>query len=212
MPARLPVLIFDFGNVVAFFDTMRACEALATPRGLSGPELLARAQAAGLDPLVRRYELGHLDDATFVQEAGRMAGITVDEAEFAAAWGDIFTPNEPIARLIEVLHGSGYTLLLGSNTSAIHARAFRIQFADLLARFDHLILSFEVGYAKPSAGFFRRCAEAAGVPESSCLFIDDAPSNVAGALAAGLTGILYRDPGQLVSALMTHGVQVNELA
>ena len=36
---REPVLIFDFGNVVGFFDYLRACERFACGLGMTGQEL-----------------------------------------------------------------------------------------------------------------------------------------------------------------------------
>ena len=36
---REPVLIFDFGNVVGFFDYLRACERFAGGLGMTGPAL-----------------------------------------------------------------------------------------------------------------------------------------------------------------------------
>jgi putative hydrolase of the HAD superfamily len=48
----------------------------------------------------------------------------------------------------------------------------------------------------------------AGRPPGECLFIDDLPENVAGALAAGLHGLVYTDPERLVADLRERGVEV----
>jgi FMN phosphatase YigB (HAD superfamily) len=191
-PARRPAWIFDFGNVVAHFDYARSCERLGRPLGLSGPELLRRAREAGLDPLLRRFESGQVPAETFSREVCRIVGLeAVSHGDFAAAWADIFTLNEPVARLVAHLDAQGDTLILGSNTNDIHAGHFRRQFAATLAHFDRLVLSYEVGHVKPSAEFFLACVEAAGRPPCECVFIDDLPENVEGARAAGLRGIVY---------------------
>lgn len=203
-----PALIFDFGNVIAFFDYGRACERVARTLGLTGKALLARARGAGLVPLVERYEQGQLDDRAFAGAFCRMTGVDLSFEEFAAAWADIFWLNEPVARLIEELDAQGYTLALGSNTNAIHARHFCRVFADTLDRFDHWVFSYEIGHAKPAAVFFQACTAALGAPPGDCVFIDDLPANVAGARAAGLEAIRFRDVPDLLVALHRLGIEV----
>ena len=83
----------------------------------------------------------------------------------------------------------GYTLVLGSNTNDLHAAHFRRQFADALAHFDRLVLSYEVGHIKPSAAFYHACVEAAGARPDECVFIDDLPENVEGAAPPGSSAL-----------------------
>lgn len=45
---RVPVLIFDFGNVVSFFDYLLACERFGRRAGLTGPEFMNQIQAQDL--------------------------------------------------------------------------------------------------------------------------------------------------------------------
>ena len=47
------MLIFDFGNVVAFFDYKRAWEKLAEVVGISAEELAERVRVSGVAELVR---------------------------------------------------------------------------------------------------------------------------------------------------------------
>lgn len=204
---RYPAVIFDFGNVIGFFDYARAFSAIARPRGLDGPELFHRAQEAGLIQLVSRLEVGELAPEPFVREL--LTRIGLDEVpieECSAAWSDIFEPNEAIAPLVQRLHDSGRRLILGSNTNRLHSDRFRRQFSGLLDRFDHLVLSFEIGHLKPSIEFYRACVEASGASPSECLFIDDLPENVEGARQLGLRGITYRDPQALEAELTALGL------
>ncbi|HWE38008.1 MAG TPA: HAD family phosphatase [Isosphaeraceae bacterium] len=198
---KLPALIFDFGNVVAHFDYRKAAERLGRGRGLSGDALLERVRPLGFGQLVREYECGRLAAEAFSAEVCKVARLEVGHDEFAAAWADIFTLNEPVAALVGDLKRAGYTLVLGSNTNDLHAAQFRRQFAATLAHFDRLVLSYEVGHVKPSREFYRACVSAAGAPAAACVFIDDLPENVDGARAAGLAGLLYRDPTTLAADL-----------
>lgn len=55
--------------------------------------------------------------------------------------------------------------------------------------FDELVFSGEVGVAKPDREVFLLTADLLNVPADSCVFVDDAPHNVAGAVAAGMVGV-----------------------
>jgi putative hydrolase of the HAD superfamily len=205
---RTPALIFDFGNVVAHFDYRKACATLGRPRGLSGEEFLERVRGLGFTSLLRRYESGAISAVEFSRGVCALSGLEIAHDDFAAAWADIFWPNEPIAPLIADLKRRGYTLVLGSNTNDLHAAQFRRQFAATLSHFDRLILSHEIGHTKPASAFYHACAEAAGAAPSGCVFIDDLPENVDGARAAGLSGIVFRDVPGLRDELRGLGVEV----
>ena len=207
---RTPALIFDFGNVLAHFDYALAAERLGRRVGLSGPALLERLRARGMTPLVQRFERGELTPEAFTAAACDLAGLCVPPDEFAAAWCGIFRLNEPVARLVAGLKARGYTLVLGSNTNALHAGHFRRQFAAHLAPFDRLVLSYEVGHLKPTTAFYLACAAAAGAPPAACVFIDDLPENVEGARAAGLVGLHYRDDATLTAELRALDVEIPE--
>lgn len=206
MIERLPVIIFDFGNVVAHFDYRRACDRIGGAVGMNGDALLEHVRARGFGALVQRYERGGMTAAEFSRAVGGLLGTELAHDEFASAWSDIFWANEPVGRLIAFLKGRGYRLVLGSNTNDLHATQFRRQFAETLAHFDRLVLSYEVGHIKPSVDFYLCCARSVGADPASCVFIDDLPENVAGARSAGLAGIVYRDIDSLIDGLERIGV------
>ena len=209
MSARRPALIFDFGNVVAFFDYTRACESFGPRLGLTGSAFLNRIRERGLTPLLQRYERGSIASEEFSRSVCVLAGLDIPHDEFAAAWSDIFWLNEPVAALVRTLKASGYTLILGSNTNALHAAQFQEQFAETLTHFDRLVLSHEVGEIKPSARFYLACAQAAGASPAECVFIDDLSENIEGARAAGLSGVLFRNVPSLINDLRALGVVID---
>jgi glucose-1-phosphatase len=203
---RRPALIFDFGNVLAFFDYRKAAEHLGRPLGLSGEAFLERVRSLGFSSLVARYERGQTSARAFSKAVTELAGLKISHEEFAAAWSDIFWLNEPVARLAAGLKRQGYTLVLGSNTNDLHAAQFRRQFAGTLALFDRLVLSFEIGHSKPSAAFYLACAKAASAAPEDCLFIDDLSENVAGARAVGMSGLVFLDSARLEADLERLGI------
>ena len=198
---REPALIFDFGNVVAFFDYLKACERLGPKLGLTAEAFRRRIVERGFAPLLGRFESGTIGPESFAAEVMVLSGVTLPYDEFVDAWQDIFWLNEPVARLIEQLKSAGYTLLLGSNTNILHSAHYRRQFASTLDLFDQFVLSHEVGHMKPNSEFYHACVRAAGVPAASCIFVDDLAENVDGARKAGLIGVHYINTPALITNL-----------
>ena len=61
--------------------------------------MLGHLANENLDRLVVEYESGRMTSRAFSAAACELAGIAVPHEVFAAAWCDIFTLNEPVARL-----------------------------------------------------------------------------------------------------------------
>ncbi len=202
-----PVLIFDFGNVVGFFDYLRACDRLAGPLGITGTALRDRLLDRGFDDWLVAFESGRIGPEAFASRVMEAAGVRLEHDQFVRAWEDIFWPNEPVGELIAALKASDYRVFLGSNTNILHATFYRRQFAPTLDLLDGLILSYEVGQMKPARAFFDACVAAAGVPPASCLFIDDIEENVEGARQAGLVGIHYQETPLLLNELRRLGIE-----
>jgi glucose-1-phosphatase len=205
---REPALIFDFGNVVAFFDYLKVCECLGPKLGLTAEAFRRRIVERGFAPLLGQFESGKISPEEFAAEIMVLSGVSLPYPEFVDAWQDIFWLNEPVARLIDRLKSAGYTLLLGSNTNILHSTHYRRQFASTLNLFDRLVLSHDVGHMKPSSEFYHACVRAAGLPAASCIFVDDLAENVDGARKAGLIGVHYIDTPALITDLTELGVKI----
>jgi len=205
---RAPVLMFDFGNVVGFFDYTHMFQRFGLRLGMPAAELESMMYERGAADLGREFERGTLTAQDFAKQIMSLAGLEMSYEEFEAEFPDIFTLNEPVAQLVVALKRQGYTLLLGSNTNVLHAQFYRRKFRETLDLFDHLVFSYEVGELKPDLAFFKACLDAVGAPAGSCVFIDDALANVEGARAAGLQAIHYRDAPGLIADLLTLGVEV----
>ena len=58
--------------------------------------------------------------------------------------------------------------------------------------FDAVVLSGDVGLAKPDMRIFALTADRLGVAPAECVFVDDLIGNVRGAVAAGMVGVHHR--------------------
>jgi len=205
---RLPALIFDFGNVVAFFDYQRICDRLGKRLGVPGDAIRAKLIEHGFARTLARLEAGEMAPTAFAADITGRLGLSMPFEQFVRDWEDIFWLNEPIAGLIGVLKSRGHHLILGSNTNVLHASHYRRQFAATLDQFDAFVFSHEVGCLKPDARFYEACASAAGVPPASCVFVDDLAENVEGARKAGLMSVQYVGTATLIAGLRDLGVEI----
>lgn len=183
----IQTIVFDFGNVIGYFDHGRATRRLAARTKDSVEAIHSFLFGGGLEDA---YEAGRISSAEYLQLIRDRFGVSGPDHELGEIYGDIFTPNQDVCNLLPNLKPR-YRLLLGSNTTELHARRFLRQFADTLRHFDALVLSYLIGARKPGAAFFDHCRRLAGCAAADCLFIDDVPANVAGAEARGWKGIVY---------------------
>jgi glucose-1-phosphatase len=200
----MKAIIFDFGNVVGFFDHRRALEKLRPFTTLTTEEMY---QSVYVGPLEDQIERGQLAPPVYLRHVRDLWRLQCDVDFLAHVVGDVFWANPEVCELIPKLKGR-YRLVLGSNTNAIHARRFLTQFADVLRDFDALVLSHEIGTRKPDAEFFQYCQLQARAPASECVFVDDLTANIDGARRAGLHGIVYEPNGGLAEQFGALGIPV----
>lgn len=200
----MKAIVFDFGNVIGFFDHRVALNKLTPFTDMAVADMLMTVYGGELEVA---FESGRIGTAEFLRQFRELCRLTCADDFLCAAVADIFRPNEPVCALIPRLKAAGYRLLLGSNTNEVHAAHFRQQFADTLRHFDVLVLSHEAQVRKPLPGFFEFCQRLTGCAPHECVFIDDLAGNVAGAVACGWHGIVYLDPQDLAARLKKLGVR-----
>lgn len=184
----MKTIIFDFGNVIGYFDHRLASQRLAEHAGVPVSEVHSILWGGSLED---DYEAGRLSTAEFLGRVRETCRIRCGEEELIALYSDIFyAPNPDVVALLPQLKRR-YRLLLASNTNDLHAQQFISQFRDALRPFDALLLSHQAGARKPHLQFFQYCQRFAGCPPHECLFIDDLAANVAGARSHGWHAVQY---------------------
>ena len=202
MPVK--TVIFDFGNVIAFFDHGRAVARLAEYTDMDPVELTLVLYGSAIEDA---YERGAIDTAEYIREAKLNGRLTCSDAQFLAAFTDIFWRNDEVCALIPLLKPN-YRVVLASNTTRAHFDAYAKQFADALRHFDHLGTSFEARARKPEMEYFAHIQQHADAGPAECVFIDDLPTNVEAAEKFGWKGVVYRADGTLADKLRAAGVEV----
>lgn len=202
MPIK--TVIFDFGNVLAFFDHGRSVARLKAYTELSAAELAPLLNGC---PLEDAYERAAIDTDEYVRRACDAGQLRCTKEQFLAAFVDIFWRNDEVCALIPRLK-PGYRVVLASNTNAAHFDHYSARFADVLRHFDHVGASHHARARKPEPAFCAHIQQFARCAPHECLFIDDMAENVAAAERFGWTGLLYRPDGTLADKLRAAGVAV----
>jgi 2-haloacid dehalogenase len=114
-------------------------------------------------------------------------------------------PIQPTVALVRRLKAAGVPLYAITNFSAEKFPLMRHRF-DVIGLFDGIVVSGEEGMVKPDPGLYRVLFERYRLEPGRCLFIDDAPLNVAGAEAAGMPAIHFTDAAALARRLVAAGL------
>jgi HAD superfamily hydrolase (TIGR01509 family) len=67
--------------------------------------------------------------------------------------------------------------------------------------FEHTVLSYRAGYAKPDRSIYQFAADEAGCDPGSILFIDDISEHVKAAQSFGFDGIIFKGFPDLLNEL-----------
>ena len=123
-----------------------------------------------------------------------LLGVSAKEIE-SYFWGISFR-DEAVINWVKGLKSIGeYKIGLLSN---VGAQTFQ-KFFDLKEQaelFDQVVLSYDVGVAKPDVVIFEIAAQKLGVKPNECVMIDDTPLNIEAAINAGMQGIQFTTLGQ----------------
>ena len=128
------------------------------------------------------------------------------------AWRDRWIETVPgmilgAEDLIDDLRAAGYLVLGLSNFSAETFPMCRAGYP-VFERFDDIVISGQVGVAKPGPEIYLLLCERNGIEPSQAVFLDDSPVNVDGALAVGMQAMRFTDTRRARAALADLGVFV----
>lgn len=202
-PVKL--VLSDLGGVVVRFDNKITATKLAVHSKYDADKvsyLLFHPKHS----LVHPYACGKLTTEQFSERVRELLELDhrLTDAEFDAAFADVFTPNREVIDLWDRLKMRGIGLVAVSNIEAL--RAHQLEKMRVLEVFDHLVFSFKEGIMKPSEDLMIRALERSNrVPEES-VFVDDVAENLKPAENLGIRTHLYTGPSALRKFLTENGL------
>jgi FMN phosphatase YigB (HAD superfamily) len=198
--ASRPSVIFDLGGVLVSVDFMRACKRLEAAGGAPAA-VIREAIVNGADKL--GLDTGRLSPQEFAARFCAAAGLSLPYSEFADIWCDIFAEKPEVTGLLDEISTHADLVLL-SNTDVLHFDYVRSHYG-FLNTFGRLVLSYEVGHAKPARQIFER-AIGRCAPGTRMIYFDDVPEYVSAARACGLHAEQFVDVAKLRRDLERFGV------
>jgi FMN phosphatase YigB (HAD superfamily) len=195
-----PTVIFDLGGVLVSVDFMRACKRLEAAGGAPATVTLD-AIANGAEK--SGFDTGRLSPQEFAARFCAAIGLRLPYSDFAEIWCDIFAEQREVTGLLDEI-GKHADLMLLSNTDPLHLDYVRSHYG-FLAKFGRLVLSYEVGHAKPAPQIFER-AIGLCAPGTRMIYIDDVAEFVSAARACGLPAEQFVDAARLRRDLEEFGV------
>ncbi len=200
--SEIKVIVSDLGNVLIPFDYKPLLEKLDSYKPGLG-EKFGKLYMENYD-VHRSFEKGKLSEKSFLDIMMKWTENLIPRDSFIEIFSKIFSENKEVTSLLPKLK-KNYTLVLLSNTNSIHQK-YGWQNYDFLKYFDKLILSHEVGFAKPETGIYKAVEDFTKLKGSAHLFIDDIEEYVDAAKALGWDGIQYKNAELLKEKLTGKGI------
>jgi epoxide hydrolase-like predicted phosphatase len=185
-------VIFDLGGVLVRTDDRAPREQLAARLNMTYDELSALvydSQTALQATLGEISSQGHW-------EAVRTA-LSLSEEDIRRIPGEFWGGDRLDHELVEYVRGlrPRFKTALLSNAWDDLRIALEQQWS-IVNAFDEVIISAEVGLAKPDSRIFHLALERLGVQPEEAVFVDDFLHNVEGARAVGMQAIHFRSSEQ----------------
>jgi FMN phosphatase YigB (HAD superfamily) len=152
------------------------------------------------------HERGEIGGDELLGRIAAMARLPLDAAELRSRWLDMFDRAHPMFDLAAGLKDE-YRVFLLSNIGDLHWSHLNALY-DFEGLAHGVVASFRVGAIKPSAAIYRETERRFGLEPAATVFIDDLPSNVAGAQACGWHAVHHRDAVETCRQLRALGVRL----
>lgn len=195
---RIEVIFFDLGNVICPFNPYPISEKLlpfVRRREFQDPRKIFSYLFDFGNGAINSYETGKVSSLEFFQSLKECFELSISFEAFKPIWNDIFWENVEVSEIIRSLKGKTKLGLL-SNTNPLHFDHILSKFP-VVEVFDKWLLSYEVGFKKPSTQIFQKAIHWAGVEPEKILFIDDTQGHVEAAASLGIQGIHFASTRQL---------------
>ncbi len=147
--------------------------------------------------LVLDADLGRITQDEMFEKLSAISGVSARALE-ADFWSYVQIDPAMVA-MIESLKPK-YRIGLLTNATTPFIRQI-IERHDLEHLFDAVLVSSEEHMAKPDPAFYLRLLGRMGAAPAQAVIIDDNPENVAGAVAAGMQGVLFTSATKLAADL-----------
>lgn len=139
--------------------------------------------------IVSLADVGIITEEEMYQKISEQINVTPEL--IAKEWQELIHINGELVEYIKRVKKKYPVYLLSNAIEPFLTRILKEH--DLYPLFDKIFISSEMGIAKPGTEFFLHVLNDLGIDPKDAVMIDDNPSNIAGARAAGIDGIIFTD-------------------
>lgn len=187
-------ILFDMGQVLLTFDRKRFLDRLNVTE--EEKQLLLREVFLSVEWV--QMDRGTKTEATALETMCARLPEHLHPAaeELVCRWDEPILPVPGMYELVEELKAAGYGIYLLSNASIRqHEYWPKLPVSRL---FDGKVISADHGFIKPQPEIYDICLKTFGLKAEECLFIDDVPGNIEGALCRGIAGLVFHGDVKLL--------------
>ena len=192
----IKVVFFDLGGVIVRTEFQAPRQRLAERLGMEYDDLVRIVfdSDSGIKATMGEISSEQHWDSVMRRLKRPASELPAIRAEFFA--GDIL--DRTLLDYLRSLRGKYKTGLISNAWGDLRDFIVREKFDDA---FDKLIISAEVGAAKPEPKIFQIALEQFGVRPNEAVFVDDFLINIEGCEKVGMKGIHFKDPESTLQQL-----------
>lgn len=190
-------IVLDFGKVLVDYDFMPVLRQII-------PDEVRLAEFGRLFANQEFIDLCEIEAEPFHDIIQKMKVLhpqfSVELEEYYHRFPEFVTGEVPgMRQLLQELKRDGFMLYGLTNwCSCIHTT---LRQYDIFTLLDGMVISSEEHLIKPDRAIYDRLCQRYGLVPSECLFTDDKPVNVDGAIKAGMHGVVFKDAKQFAAYL-----------
>jgi epoxide hydrolase-like predicted phosphatase len=195
----LRAVIFDLGGVIVRTEYQAPRQKLAERFGMDYEDIEKIVFGGGSNGSAARASVGEITEEEHWQQVMKTLKLPLDqypEIEKEFFGGDVV--DRTLLEFLRSLKPRYKVGLISNAWSGLRAYIEREKFEDV---FDVMIISAEVGTAKPSEKIYQLALDQLGVSPSEAVFVDDFIANIEACEKLGVKGILFTDSQSVMQKL-----------
>lgn len=193
---NIRAVFFDFGGVIQRTEFQAPRQRLAQRFGMDYDDI---DKLVFSSPSAIQATIGAVSETEHWQAIAQRLKVRdeeIQEVEKEFFAGDII--DHSLLQYLSMLRPRFITGLISNAWSGMRAYIERQRIA---GSFDHLVISAEVGAAKPEARIYQIALEQAQVRADEAVFVDDVVENIEACERVGMKGILFMNSQDAVDQL-----------
>ncbi|MBX8635924.1 MAG: HAD-IA family hydrolase [Thermoplasmata archaeon] len=152
------------------------------------------------------FDEGRITVGEFCMRVLDRLELNIDAGEFISILDSSIIPDRKVWSVLEQARDAGGVKIVALSNMPEHTWTMLKTTYGMDRLFDGVVLSYVVGIVKPDSRIFDAAIKVSGTTAKDCLFVDDAPENVAAAERRGIVSHLFRNAEGLVAFLKNNGI------